>query len=122
MTPEARQPLFDRVERATELPMLLLAFVFLVAVAVPELVDLSPEMALVFEGVTWFVWAAFAFELIVKTYLAPNRRHYLVTHWIDVLTVAVPFLRPLRVLRVVAVVIRFWVEARTVLRERTFGV
>src|SRR6266536_5812773 len=40
----------------------------------------------------------------------------------DVVTVLVPFLRPLRLLRLVVVGIRFWTEARTVLRERTFGV
>ena len=40
----------------------------------------------------------------------------------DVITVLVPFLRPLRLLRLVVVGIRFWTEARTVLRERTFGV
>ena len=40
------------------------------------------------------VWAIFAFELGVMTYLAPNRWRYLREHWIDVLTVLVPFLGP----------------------------
>jgi voltage-gated potassium channel len=69
----------------------------------------------------WIVWAALAFELPVKTYLAPNRQRYLLTHWMDVICVAVPFLRPLRLLRLLVVGIRLWTEARTVLRERTFG-
>jgi hypothetical protein len=34
----------------------------------------------------------------------------------------VPFQRPLRLLRLVVVGIRFWTEAMTVLRERTFSV
>jgi voltage-gated potassium channel len=122
MDPDRRQDLFVRVERATELPMLLLAVVFLIAVAVPEIVDLSTEWAMALEAVVWITWAAFALELIVKTYLAPSRRAYLLEHWMDVVTVLVPFIRPLRLLRVVAAGIRFWTEARTVLRERTFGV
>src|SRR5215216_4988087 len=122
MSAERRQALFVRVERATEVPMLLLAIVFLIAVAAPEVVELSPEWEMTFEAITWFVWAAFAFELVVKTYLAPNRWRYLLTHWMDVVTVVVPFVRPLRLLRLLAVAIRFWTEARTVLREKTFGV
>ncbi|HYU19715.1 MAG TPA: potassium channel family protein [Chloroflexota bacterium] len=74
------------------------------------------------EGIEWFIWAVFAFELVVKTYLAPNRTRYLVSHWPDVLTVAVPFLRPLRLLRVVVVGARLWKQARVVLRDQTFSV
>jgi voltage-gated potassium channel len=122
MEAHRRQVLFERVERATEVPMLLLAVVFLIAVAVPEVMELTPEWEATLEAITWFVWAAFAFELVVKTYLAPNRKRYLISHWMDVATVIVPFIRPLRLLRVLAVAIRFWTEARTVLRQQTFGV
>jgi voltage-gated potassium channel len=117
-----RKELFDEVERATEVPMLILSIIFLLAFLVPEIVDLPPEMLIGLEGITWMVWAAFAFELLVKTYLAPNRRRYLITHWVDVATVLVPFLRPLRLLSLFTVGLRFWTEARTVLKERTFGV
>lgn len=106
------------MERATELPMLILAVIFLVAVAAPEVTELPEEWVIIFEDVTWVVWAAFAFELVIKTYLAPDRRRYLISHWMDVLSVLLPVLRPLRLL---VVAIRFWTEARTVLRERTFS-
>jgi voltage-gated potassium channel len=122
MNADRRSDLFARVERATELPMLLLAVAFLVVFAIQEVVELTPEWEVAVEATSWMIWAAFAFELIVKVYLAPDRRRYLITHWMDVITVLVPFLRPLRLLRLVVVGIRFWTEARTVLRERTFGV
>src|SRR5690349_1745556 len=64
-----RTKLFERVERATEVPMLILAVVFLLAVGLPEVMDLSAEWLVALEDVTWIVWAAFAFELVVKTYL-----------------------------------------------------
>ena len=119
---ERRKRLSDRVDRLTEVPMLILAVIFMVAILAPEIADLSEEVVLALEAVSWIVWGAFAFELVIKTYLAPVRRRYLVTHWVDVLSVLVPFLRPLRFLRVVAVGLRFWEEARTVLRARTFSV
>jgi voltage-gated potassium channel len=121
LSTESRRPLFNRVERATEVPMLILSVVFLVTVGTPEVVELPEPWLIAFEDITWLVWGAFAFELLVKTYLAPDRLRYLVAHWMDVICVFVPFLRPLLVLRVVVVGIRFWTEAHTVLRERTYS-
>jgi voltage-gated potassium channel len=117
-----RTSLFHQVERATEVPMLILAVIFLVAFLAQEVADLPAEWVTALDAITWIVWAIFAFELLVKAYLAPDRVRYLVTHWMDVVTVLVPFLRPLRLLTVLAAGIRFWAEARTVLRTRTFGV
>jgi voltage-gated potassium channel len=53
----------------------------------------------VMTALEWFIWVAFAGELITKTYLAPRRATYLWHHWFDVVIVALPFLRPLRVVR-----------------------
>ena len=118
---ERRRQLADQIERATRLPMVLLSFVFLVAVAVPALVDVPPEAVALLEGVDWLIWAIFAFELGLMTYLAPNRWQYLRSHWIDVLTVLVPFLRPFRLLRIAVVSARLWTEARTLIYQRTFS-
>lgn len=116
-----RQQLSVRIERASRLPMVLLSVAFLVAVALPELVDVTPELDETLEAINWLIWAAFAFELLVMTYLAPNRRRYLLAHWVDVLTVVVPFLRPLRLLRIVIVSARLWAEARVLIYQRTFS-
>lgn len=90
---------FERVERATELPMLILALAMIPLLLVPLLVDLPTRVDRGFFAANWLVWFAFAVELVVKTYLAPDRRGYLRTHWIDVLIVVLPFLRPLRLVR-----------------------
>ncbi|MGE3271930.1 MAG: potassium channel family protein [Chloroflexota bacterium] len=118
---ERRQELADRIERASRLPMTLLSIVFLAAVALPELVELSLEMVEALEAVNWLIWAIFAFELGLMTYLAENRRRYLMAHWVDVLTVLVPFLRPLRVLRIAIISARLWTEARVLIYQRTFS-
>ena len=120
MSRQRRQELFVRVERATEVPMLVLAVIFLVALALPELVELSEGMLAALEAVVWLTWAVFAFELLVLMYLGPDRRRYLMSDWPDVVVVAVPFLRPLRLLRLVMVGASFRSLARTALKQRTF--
>lgn len=117
-----RRELSDRIERASRLPMLILSVVFLAAMALPEFVALSPEAENGLEVVGWLIWAVFAFELGVMTYLAEHRRRYLANHWVDVLTVALPFLRPLRLLRVAILGVRVWSEARDLIRHRTLSV
>jgi len=118
---ERRRRLADRVERASRLPMVLLSIVFLFIVAIPEVVAVPPDVEEVLEAVNWLIWAVFAFELGLMTYLAPNRRQYLREHWVDVLTVLVPFLRSVRVLRIVIVGARLWTEAKVLIYQRTFS-
>jgi len=118
---ERRRQVAERIERATRLPMVLLSIVFLVVVAIPEVVEVPPDVDEMLEGVNWLIWAIFAFELGLMTYLAPNRWRYLREHWIDVLTVLVPFLRSLRMLRIVVVSVRLWTEARVLIYQRTFS-
>jgi voltage-gated potassium channel len=121
LDPEPRAALAERIERASRLPMTLLSIVFLFAVAIPELIPVPPDVDEMLEAVNWLIWAIFAFELGVMTYLAPDRRRYVREHWIDVLTVLVPFLRPVRVLRIVVVSARLWTEARVLIYQRTFS-
>jgi voltage-gated potassium channel len=49
------------------------------------------------------IWAAFAVDFAVRLYLSPSRRAFLRHHIPDLLALAVPVLRPLRLLRVVGV-------------------
>ena len=120
-SPERRAATLAWVERAFEVPMLLLAIILLILVAIPEVTAVSDATASLLDAVGWMIWSVFALELGVKTYLAPNRWRYLLTHWQDVLMVVVPFLRPLRIIRIVIVASRFWRQLRLVLRRRTFS-
>lgn len=92
-----------RWERRSDVPLLLLALAFLVAYAVPVIhPDLRPGVAEFFMVVSWTVWAAFAADFLIRLWLAEDRLRYAITHWYDVALVALPLLRPLRLLRVVA--------------------
>jgi voltage-gated potassium channel len=92
-----------RVERATELPMLILALAYVPVFVVGYLRDVPPDVSGAARIVGAFIVVAFAAELLVKLAVAKERLAYLKENWLDVLIVAVPFLRPLRILRVLRV-------------------
>ncbi|MBV9096507.1 MAG: two pore domain potassium channel family protein [Frankiaceae bacterium] len=96
-----RADLHQRIQRATDLPMLLLSIAFIVVIiwpiASPHL-HASTRMALT--ATDDGIWAAFALEYAALVATAPNRRRYVVTHVPDLLMVLLPMIRPLRLLRV----------------------
>jgi voltage-gated potassium channel len=96
---DVRQRTYREFERLVELPMLVLALLMVPLLLAPELFDLSQELKDTFFVLDWFIWAVFALELAIKTYLSIDRFRYLRDHWYDVIVVAIPVLRPLRVVR-----------------------
>jgi len=93
----------ERWERRSEIPLLLLAAAFLVAYAWPILDPrLDHDVVTVLNVLSWTVWAVFAIDLTARLILADDRRTYLRRHWFDVFLVVLPMLRPLRLLRVLA--------------------
>ncbi|HHU10657.1 MAG TPA: two pore domain potassium channel family protein [Intrasporangiaceae bacterium] len=93
----------ERWERRVDVPLMLLAFAFLVAYAWPVLnPSLNPDLRTVLTSVSWTVWGAFALDLVVRLTLAEDRGRYALRHWYDVALVLLPMLRPLRLLRLLA--------------------
>lgn len=81
MDPATRQRGFETFERTVELPMMVLALLILPLLIIPLTVDLPRTAEWTLFALDWVIWAAFAIELGIKTYLAPNRRRYRTTHW-----------------------------------------
>ena len=107
-----REALLHRIERLTELPLLILAFAMIPLLVGPLLWELSPSEESVFLTLDWFIWAIFAIDLAIKLVVAPHRLAYLKGHWLEVLVVAIPFFRPLRIIRVFIFGSRAWVGTR----------
>lgn len=106
-------------ERRSEIPLLLLAVAFLVAYAVPILdrtIDRNTRTEL--NLVSWSVWAAFAVDFAIRLTLADRRWSYAKQHWYDVALIALPMLRPLRLLRILALARILNRSARRNLTER----
>jgi len=95
----------ERWERRSEVPMLLLACAFLVAYVWPVLdPELPRDTRTYLDLISWTVWGAFAIDFAIRIALADRRWSYILRHWYDVLLVAIPLLRPMRLLRLLAFV------------------
>jgi voltage-gated potassium channel len=93
----------ERWERRAEVPLLLLAVAFLVAYAWPVLDPrLDHDLVSLLRMASWTVWAAFAIDFAARVYLADPRWSYVRRHWYDVALIGLPMLRPLRLLRLLA--------------------
>lgn len=93
----------QRWERTSEIPLLLLAAAFLVAYAWPVVnPNLNTDLATVLDVASWTVWLVFALDFVVRLVLADDRWLYTRRHWYDVALIALPMLRPLRLLRLLA--------------------
>ncbi len=107
-----REELLHRIERITEMPLLIFAFAMIPLLLGPLLWELSAQEEATFLILDYFIWALFAVDLIVKVAISPHRFVYLRRHWLEVLVVVIPFFRPLRILRIFVFGSRAWVGMR----------
>ena len=92
-----------RWEKLTEWPLTAAAVLFLVAYAAPIIwPGEASGLPAACRVVVWTTWAIFAADFGVRVVLAERRRRYVLRHWLDVLVIALPLLRPLRLLRLVS--------------------
>lgn len=89
-------------ERRAELPLVAAALLFLLAYAWPILdPDLPQGWHSAFLIVTWATWALFAVDYLARLLLSEQRGAFVRQNLLDLVVVAVPLLRPLRLLRLV---------------------
>ena len=106
-------------ERWTNWPLTAAAVVFLAAYAVPIIwPQLPPSVVGACLVASWATWVLFAVDLLIRVVLASDRRRYLLRNWLDLLVVALPLLRPLRLLRLVPLLRVLNRRATTGLRGR----
>jgi ion transport 2 domain-containing protein len=88
-----------RWERITEWPLTFAAVLFLAVYSVEVIGDLHGRDHLAAETAIDIVWAVFAADYAVRLRLAPDRGRWFAHHLLDLAVVALPLLRPLRLLR-----------------------
>jgi voltage-gated potassium channel len=88
-----------RFEQYIELPMLVLSLAIIPLLVIPLVIHLSRPALDAFLALDWAIWAAFVVEYLVRLYLAPARLQFFRRNLFDLLIVALPFLRPLRIVR-----------------------
>jgi voltage-gated potassium channel len=102
-----------RWEQHTQRPLFGLALAFAVAYAVPIVrPDADRDVVELCTAVEWVVWAAFALDYGVRLALAPDRRAFIRTHWLDLGAVLLPMFQPMRLLRLVSTLLLVGQRAR----------
>jgi voltage-gated potassium channel len=80
-----------------------LAVAFLVAFSYPAFVNpIPPSTQSLLSTVQWVIWIAFAADLVYGLFSAGDKVKYLKKHPLEVAAVLLPFLRPLRLMRVIS--------------------
>src|SRR5680860_63704 len=88
---ERRRSALERFERATELPLLVLALIFIPLLVLPLAFDLPEAVDSTFVALDWFIWAVFV--------LTDAKARFVWRNVPDLIVIVVPFLRPLRIAR-----------------------
>ena len=114
--PDPRERLHKRWKRLTEWPMIAIAVVFLAVYSAEVLTDSGEEGG--HEAVLDCCWALFAVDFAVRLATAPRRWHWLRHNMLDFASVALPALRPLRLVRILAAFRVFQRRAETTFRGR----
>ena len=91
------QEAYDKFSEAVEVPLMVITILWLPVLILPLVHPVHGSVAETLAVIDYMVWALFALEYVIKLYLAPNRWRFVRTHILDLLIVAVPFFRPLRV-------------------------
>ena len=80
-----------------------LALAFLVAFSYPAFnTDISDSTQTILDLIQWISWGAFASDLLYGLSTAKNKKSFLLKHPLDSAAVLLPFLRPLRLLRIIS--------------------
>lgn len=83
--------------------LMLTAAAYLVAFSIPAFdQDLSKNSQLALDCIQWVSWIAFASDLLFGIYSSGERWMYVKRHPFEIATVVLPFLRPLRLLRIIS--------------------
>lgn len=81
----------------------LLAVVFLGAYSYPAFVSqVSPRIQNLIDIVQWICWGAFVLDLMYGILNAQSKKEYLLKHPLEIASSLLPFLRPLRLMRVIS--------------------
>jgi voltage-gated potassium channel len=81
----------------------LLALVFLMAYSYPAFVsEVSPKIQSLIDIAQWICWGAFVLDLLLGIANAKSKKEYLLKHPLEIASSLLPFLRPLRLMRVIS--------------------
>ena len=96
---------FEKYQTWAVWPMIVLGLIFLVDLILPLARPLTPREISTLNILNVAIWLIFVCDYIVRLYLSLDRPKFVKTHVLDLIVIAVPFLRPFRLLRLFAIVV-----------------
>jgi len=108
----------QRWQKLTEWPLTGIAVLFLIVYAWQVIADLTGSWEVVTDAVLNATWLIFVIDYIVNLVLARPRWRWFYRHLLDLAIVALPLLRPLRLLRLVTLMRALQQVAGAALRGR----
>jgi voltage-gated potassium channel len=96
---------YDRWLRWTEWPLVVLGLLFLAVLILPLAEPLTDSEAVGLDVANVVIWFLFVVDYVTRLYLVDDRRRFVRTHVLDLIVIVVPFLRPFRLLRLIAILI-----------------
>ena len=107
MNPVSESPdRLQKIERRTELPLMLASFALMPIITGLYFWDLSPVETRIYTVLEIAIWALFAIIFIIKLAIASSKLSYLRRNWPEALLVLIPVLRPLRIIAAIMFVVR----------------
>jgi voltage-gated potassium channel len=97
-------PRLERWQSRTEWPLAIVAIAFLGAYSVRVLAEPQGRIETALQLIIWSTWVVFVVDYVARLFLATDRPRWFVRHLLDLAVVALPLLRPLRLLRLVVLV------------------
>ena len=104
MTEQRRGACLSAWERVSEWPLTAIALAFLAIYAWEVIADLHGAERASTELAMNAMWVVFVADYLVRLALAPQRGRWFVRHLFDLAVVALPVLRPLRLVRLIALI------------------
>lgn len=99
------EPRLEAWERRTDVPLTVLSVFYLLVYAVQVLATRPGQTWWgPLDGALWAVWGIYVVDYVIRVSLARRRWRFIVRHPLDLLVVAAPFLRFLRLLRLVSAI------------------
>ena len=98
----SRELLLDKIERITEIPLMILSLVMIPLLLGPVLWDMAENEERFFFLADILIWTLFAVDMLVKIVLSTNRINYLKVNWFELVVVGLPWFRPFRIVRLIA--------------------
>ncbi|MBA4143817.1 MAG: ion transporter [Nitrosospira sp.] len=90
-----RQTLLQMLQDWLEIPMLVLAFIWLALLVIEVVWGLNPLL----ESIGYIIWAVFILDFALELWLAPRKLDYLKKNWLGGIALLAPALRIFRVVK-----------------------